>query len=185
MRARLLLVALLCVAFSCTRSATPNPSEEPVSPSPSNPPRATDPHFEMVGTPPPPGEHCPAASRQAGAYGVLIAPTAGKPGSRVTMGGYTPLFNEAGRYLGPSGKIGFWFNLPAEWEEVYSSLPPPTSNNGLPVIRLGEADVAGQCSYRVTFDVPDVPPGVYDIVPIQHGQGSSSAFLPLEFRVTA
>jgi hypothetical protein len=101
------------------------------------------------------------------------------------MGGNTPLFNEAGRYLGPSGKIGFWFNLPpGAWAYVYSSQAPPSSNQGTPVIHLGEAHVKGQCSYRVTFKVPDVPPGIYDIVPIEHGRGSSSAFQPLEFRVT-
>lgn len=102
------------------------------------------------------------------------------------MGGYTPLFNEAGRYLGPSGRIGFWFNLPPDgWEEIYSSLEPPASNEGVPVIHLGEAVVEGQCSYRVTFRVPDVPPGIYEIVPIEHGHGGSAAFAATEFRVSS
>jgi hypothetical protein len=141
--------------------------------------------FRVVGSPPPPGQRCPAPSREVGGYAILIGPTDGKPGSPVTMGGNTPLFNEAGRYLGPSGKIGFWFNLPpGAWAYVYSSQAPPSSNQGTPVIHLGEAHVKGQCSYRVTFKVPDVPPGIYDIVPIEHGRGSSSAFQPLEFRVT-
>ncbi len=83
------------------------------------------------------------------------------------MGGNTPLFDEAGNYLGPRGKIGFWFNLPYEhWEVTYTSEGPPTSNHGVPVLHLGEARVVGQCSYRVTFRVPNVPPGTYDIVPI-------------------
>jgi hypothetical protein len=40
---------------------------------------------------------------------------------------------------------------------------------GAPVVHLGEASVAGQCSYRVTFTIPDVPPGIYGIVAIEHG----------------
>jgi hypothetical protein len=104
----------------------------------------------------------------------------------VTMSGNTPLFNEAGHYLGPSGKIGFWFNLPFDtWEYAYSSQGPPTSNNGIPVFHLGEARVVGQCSYRVTFRVPDVLPGTYGIVPIEHSRGGSAALgKPIEFLVT-
>jgi hypothetical protein len=101
------------------------------------------------------------------------------------MGGNTPLFNEAGRYLGPSGKIGFWFNLPfAAWTRVYPLPGAPSANGSVPVIHLGEADVRDECSYRVTFRVPTVPPGVYDIVPIEHGGGGSAAFPAIEFRVT-
>ena len=102
------------------------------------------------------------------------------------MSGNTPLFNKAGRYLGPTGKIGFWFNLPFDdWVHVYFGQAPPSSNKGAPVIHLGEANVTGQCSYRVTFRVPDVSPGTYDIVPIEHGRGGAAAFPAIEFRVTA
>jgi hypothetical protein len=62
---------------------------------------------------------CPTPSRSEGAYEVLIGPTAGKPGSMVTMSENTPLFNEAGHYLGPSGKVGFWFvNVPFKRQEI-------------------------------------------------------------------
>jgi len=115
----------------------------------------------------------------------LIAPTVARPGARVTLGGNTPLFAKSGRYLGPSGKIGFWFNLPpGGWEHVYFGGTPPHSFRGVSVFHLGEADVSGQCSYRVSFRVPIVPGGIYAIVPIEHDARGSAAFAPIELRVT-
>jgi hypothetical protein len=62
------------------------------------------------------------------------------------MTGNTPLFAESGRYVGPTGKIGFWFNLPfVDWVHVYFGQAPPSSNKGTPVIHLGEANVEGKC----------------------------------------
>ena len=101
------------------------------------------------------------------------------------MGGNTPLFVKSGRYAGPTGKIGFWFNLPFdEWVRAYSRQGPPSSNTGAPVIHIGESNVAGQCSYRLTFRVSEVPPGTYEMVPIEHVGGNAAAFRPIEFRVT-
>jgi hypothetical protein len=101
------------------------------------------------------------------------------------MGGNTPLFDKAGRYRGPSGEIGFWFNLPfGDWVHVYFGHRPPVTNGGVPVIHLGEANVAGECSYRASFKVPQVPPGIYEILPIEHDRHGSAAFRPIEFRVT-
>ncbi len=116
----------------------------------------------------------------------MIGPTTGKPGLMITGSENTPLFSKAGHYLGPSGKIGFWFNLPFDsWEAAYTPHGPPPSHNSVPVFHLGEAQVAGQCSYRVTFRVPNVPPGTYDIVAIEHSRGGSAALgKPIEFHVT-
>jgi hypothetical protein len=102
------------------------------------------------------------------------------------MGGNTPLFNKAGRYQGPSGKIGFWFNLPpGGWLHVYFGGTAPSAYRGVPVIHLGEAIVEGRCSYRVSFRVPDVPPGAYDIVPIEHNRHGAAAFRAIEFHVAS
>jgi hypothetical protein len=182
MKVRACLLIALCVAASCTgRDARPADRGPTRSPDVGRKQLG----FRAVGFPPPAGSRCPAPPREAGGYTVLMGPTSGKAGTPVTMGGYTPLFNEAHHYVGPSGRIGFWFNLPlSAWPRLYSAQRPPRSSGGVAVIHLGEADVAGQCSYRVMFKVPAVPPGVYLVVPIEHGRGSSSAFEALEFHVT-
>lgn len=103
------------------------------------------------------------------------------------VSGNTPLFNKAGRYLGPNGKIGFWFNLPSgAMGQMYFGGPPPSTNQGSPVIHLGEANVQGKCSYRVTFQVPNLTPGTYTLVIIEHSRGGyASLGKPIDFRVTA
>lgn len=60
------------------------------------------------------------------------------------------------------------------------------SRFGAPVIHLGEANVEGVCSYRVTFAVPDVMPGDYALVVIEHGRSGAAALgEPINFSVTA
>jgi hypothetical protein len=182
MRVRIALLVLAALAVSCTGSGPPSHSIAPASPASTQPGSV---RFHAIGSPAPPDERCPTPSRAEGAYEVLIAPTAGKPGTRVTMAGNTPLFAKSGRYLGPSGKIGFWFNLPpGGWEHVYFGGAIPRTYHGVPVIHLGEANVAGECSYRASFRVPNVLEGVYVIVPIEHGRQGSAAFRSIEFRVT-
>jgi hypothetical protein len=181
----LILAAVLAgLAAGCT-GGEPGPAH-PATPTATSGTADQQVRFRFFGSPPPAGARCRTPSRSEGAYTVLIGPTAGKPGSMVTMSENTPLFNKAGHYLGPSGKIGFWFNLPfADWPAAYSSQGLPSSNNGVPVFHLGEAPVEGQCSYRVTFRVPEVPPGIYGIVPIEHSGGGSAALgKPIEFRVS-
>lgn len=141
--------------------------------------------FSFVGSPPPASTRCPTPPRQPG-YRVQIEPKTASVGSRIELTGNTPLFVESGRYVGPTGKIGFWFNLPYdEWVETYSSIPPPTANGGVPVIHLGEMRVEGLCSYTVTIGVPDVAAGRYRIVPIEHGHGGSAAMSPIWLRIDA
>jgi hypothetical protein len=98
---------------------------------------------------------------------------------------HTPV-RQDGSLHGPSGKIGFWFvNLPFTDSEIGYTAQGPTTANGAGLVHMGEASVAGQCSYRVTFTVPDVPVGTYGIVAIEHsGRGSAALGRPIEFRVT-
>ena len=180
MRVRALSVAVLCVtAVSCKGSPA-------VSPTPTRPATIQHVAFRAVGSPPPPGGRCPTPPRPD-AYGVSVQPTTGSTGSTVQVSGNTPLFNEAGRYLRPTGKIGFWFNLPPDgWIHVYFGQTTPSTNQGSPVIHLGEANVEGECSYHVTFAVPNVTPGNYSLVVIEHGRGSSAEVdVPIDFRVMA
>src|SRR5205823_2728427 len=121
--------------------------------------------LEFSGSPAPAGRRCPTPSREAGAYTILVTPTSGSVGSKVILSENTPLFNEAGRYLGPSGKIGFWFvNLPFNDSEIGYTAKGPTTAEGAQLVHLGETSVVGQCSYRVAFSVPDVVPGTYGVV---------------------
>jgi hypothetical protein len=115
-----------------------------------------------------------------------VHPTAGTPGSIVEVSENTPLFNKAGRYLGPSGKVGFWFNLPPEvLGDMYVGTPVPSTNQGSPVIHLGEANVQGKCSYRVSFHVPDVTPGTYTLFILEHTDGGYAPLgKPIDFRVS-
>lgn len=182
-KTRLLVSALLLASVgSCTGSP------EVVSPPAKSTGPASDRHvaFQVRGSPPPSGARCPTPPRPD-PYGIRVHPTAGSAGSNVKVSGKTPLFNKAGRYLGPSGKIGFWFNLPPDgWESVYFGGPAPSTNEGSPVIHLGEANVQGKCSYRVTFHVPNVTPGTYALLLIEHGGGGAAALSkPIDFRVTS
>jgi hypothetical protein len=167
------------MALSCTGSPT-------LSPTPTPPAPIQDIAFRATGSPPPPGERCPTPPRPD-PYGIIVNPLDGSTGSTVEVSENTPLFNKAGRYLGPTGKIGFWFNLPPEsLGQMYSGSAPPTTSHGAPVIHLGEANVQRKCSYRVSFHVPDVPPGTYSLVIIEHsGGGYAPLGKPIGFRVTA
>jgi hypothetical protein len=115
-------VAVLCVtAVSCTGRPT-------VSPTPTRPETIQHVAFRAVGSRPPPGERCPTPPRPD-PYGITVRPTAGSTGSTVEVRENTPLFNKAGRYLGPTGKIGFWFNLPPEaLGHMYVGSPVPRTN---------------------------------------------------------
>jgi hypothetical protein len=167
---------LLVLLFACT-GTTPHPAAR------TSAPREIV-AFHASGSPTPSSGRC-RTPQGRDAYRPFASPASGTGGSSVTITGNTPLFAKSGRYVGPEGLIGFWWNLaPAEWEHVYFGQTPPATNQGAAVIHLGEVLVKDRCSYRVSFLVPDVPPGVYAIVPIEHGHGGAAALATLEFRVT-
>jgi hypothetical protein len=185
---RLISAAIVAVAaVSCTGGSAAPTAAPPTSSAAPNGTTQQQPRFEFFGSPAPADARCPEPSRAEGAYAILVGPTNGRPGTKVFVTENVPLFNKAGRYLGPKGKIGFWFNLPFNrWTSAYTTAGPPHSANGVPVVHLGEATVAGHCSYRVMFTVPNVPPGIYGIVAIEHIDGNAAALgRPIEFRVTS
>jgi len=100
------------------------------------------------------------------------------------VSGAAPLYNEAGKYVGPSGNIGFWWNLdPSSWSPISTASPSPAGQG--PVVELAVTTISGHCTYRVEFTVPRVPVGTYAIVPYEFSRNSSSPFQTLRFRVVA
>lgn len=167
---------LLVFLFACT-TTTP----QPVTGTPARPGTVA---FRASGSPTPSSGRC-RLPQGRDAYRPQASSTSGTKGSSVTISGNTPLLAKSGRYIGPVGLIGFWWNLPPSgWEHVYFGQTPPATSGGTAVIHLGEVLVKDQCSYRVSFLVPDVPQGLYPILPIEHGHGGAAAFATLEFRVT-
>ena len=185
MRSRGVAVLLLGLAgVACTSGPS---IEQPIEHASSVPPTEGEQDaFSATGSPPAPGARCPIPPRGEGGFSVTVQPTTGRAGSTVQITGNTPLVSKSGEYVGPEGKIGFWFNLPfREWEHAYLGNNVPRSNNGIPVTHLGEADVRGRCRYRVTFSMPNVPPGTYPLVAIEHGGGSAAAMgKPIDLHVT-
>jgi hypothetical protein len=178
-------VLLGLVGVACTSGpSSGQPIDHAVSMPPNEGEQVT---FSATGSPPPPGARCPIPPRSEGGFGLIVQPTTGRAGSTVQITGNTPLVSKSGEYVGPEGKIGFWFNLPfREWEHAYFGDTVPRSNNGVPVTHLGEADVQGRCTYRVTFAMPNVPPGTYPLVAIEHGGGAAAAMgKPIGLHVTS
>jgi hypothetical protein len=67
---------------------------------------------------------------------------------------------------GRTTAIAWWNADKQDWpylSSFSSSSPSPVSSG--PIVRLGEGG-EGQCSFSITFTVPDVPPGDYPIVVI-------------------
>jgi hypothetical protein len=113
-----------------------------------------------------------------------VTPASAPAGSIVTIYGNTPLFAKSGHYIGPSGTIGFWWNMPPkDWVHAYFGRTPATTNGGSSVLHLGEADVEGLCTYRVRFEVPAVPPGRYPVVPIEHDRRGAAGFQAIVIHV--
>jgi hypothetical protein len=62
--------------------------------------------------------------------------------------------------------IAWWNANKQDWPYLssFSTRSPSPVSSG-PIVRLGEGG-EGQCSFSITFTVPDVPPGDYPIVVI-------------------
>ena len=122
----------------------------------------------------------------AGAYDTTLSPSAGPPGSTVTLSGHLPVIEEDGSYAGQTAaRVDAYWNLDfKKWWTALTSAPLPSVPNS-PVRHLGSQDVSHLCTYRVRVTIPSVAPGRYP-VDVLFGTGKSRAgFAPESFRVRA
>lgn len=130
---------------------------------------------------------CPSPN---GTYAPEVTPTAGPAGSEAIVSGPLPLYSKSGRYRGPTGKkVELWWNLkPSRYATALSFGPsspePEAAKDGL-VLLVGATRLYGECTFKITFDVPDVAPEVYPLVAIGYGGGGAASLPPMLFRVTA
>jgi hypothetical protein len=82
-----------------------------------------------------------------------------------------------------------WWNLDYEdWASVLPEVGSPVGEKpNEPVQSLGEFDdAASRCMWEIQFQVPDVRPGAWQVIALQHGQDRNEAamFTPTTFEVT-
>ena len=129
---------------------------------------------------------CPAPD---GAYAPKVTPTAGPAGSEATVSGPLPLYRPSGRYVGPRGKkVELWWNLePGRYATAVSfvgSSPEPKAAKDGPVLLVGATPLWGECTFTITFDIPDVMSEVYPLVAIGYGGRGAASLPPMHFRVS-
>jgi hypothetical protein len=95
-----------------------------------------------------------------------------------------PFQHEDGSYdhSGDFRMIAWWNASPEDWALLSSSTVEPSPATVGPLLRLGEGGL-GACSFSIGFTVPDVPPGQYPIVVLDHGNDSSTMEAALTFTV--
>jgi hypothetical protein len=127
---------------------------------------------------------CPTRAGN-GAYRTTLDPSAGPPGSTVTVSGALGVMNEDGTYGGQTARdVDAYWNL--DFRKWWTGLErsPLAAVAGSPVRHLGSQDVAKRCRYRFQVSVPSLPPGRYPIE-VLYGNGKNRAsFAPVDFRVT-
>ena len=108
---------------------------------------------------------CPRAGE--GGYAIDLSADSGPPGAAVTVSGATPVYAEDGSYVGPVGEIQFWWNAdPDHWHDALPGTPDPApKNRSADVVSLGAVKLS-DCTFEFEFEVPDVAPGDYPILPL-------------------
>lgn len=126
----------------------------------------------------------PNCAPPAAGYQPVLVPQSGPPGTSVTADGPIPLFGQDGQYI-PTSKVSLWWNLdPDAWPSALTSSPSPAESDR--VVSLGHTNASGQCEWVIQFEVPDFPPGTYNVVGLHHGRDPrEAASFPLTtFEVT-
>jgi hypothetical protein len=125
---------------------------------------------------------CPMPA--TGGFGATLSTTEGAPGDAITIDGPMPFQHEDGSYdhSGDFRMIAWWNASPEDWALLSSSTVEPSPATVGPLLRLGEGGLSA-CSFSIGFTVPDVPPGQYPIVVLDHGNDSSTMEAALTFTV--
>ena len=134
----------------------------------------------------------PSSCPTGGSYVPILDPQFGPADSEVSLAGALPQDEggESGQPGDPITKVVAWWNLKWErWSSALSKTEQPAAAGTGPVQLLGEASVEGMCDYEISFSVPEVDPGAYELVVIYQGRDvegfpSYAAFEPVRFQVT-
>lgn len=137
----------------------------------------------VVTTASPPAD-CPTPTG-TGYYDPTVRPSAGRPGSTVTLSGRLPVLSESGQDVGQSSTevVAYWNLDVSRWPSV-ATPTPAKADAGSPVELLGARSVAGLCSYRVRGTIPPAPPGTYPIDVLYGDVHGEASFAPADVRVT-
>jgi hypothetical protein len=127
---------------------------------------------------------CPALSGKD-AYRTTVSPSAGPPGSTVTVSGPLGVVDESGTYGGQTAThVDAYWNLDfARWWSALTG-SPSRSVEGPPVRHLARQEVAKRCGYRLRLRIPLVAPGTYPIEVLYGDSKGRASLAPVEFRVT-
>jgi hypothetical protein len=112
-----------------------------------------------------------------GGYRIELSESSGARGSTIEVFGPTPLYAEDGSYRPRDGEIQLWWNAdPEAWEPLLPGGDDPVPDKPGEVLLVGTAELAGTCTFRTSFTVPDVLPGDYTIVPVNFGLQGNDDF---------
>jgi len=135
------------------------------------------------------GTRCPAPpAGQTGAYLPKLSSSSGPTGSTVMVSGRLPLFDEAGKYVGPgTPSISAYWNLDLDhWTSILRTPGSPSASvAGTPVDYLGNHHVTGGCEFTMRVRIPSARPGKYPIVFLYRYSNGSDTSGAVNFRVTA
>jgi hypothetical protein len=120
-----------------------------------------------------------------------VMPASGVAGTETTVTGEFPHGEPGpGGYPVESGAewVEVWWNLdpsePGGWSSALPGGEDPIAAEPGPVFKLGRVDVTDSCTYELSFEIPDMEPGVYPIVVLYMNQESAASFQPAHLEVT-
>jgi hypothetical protein len=124
------------------------------------------------------------------AYVPSVDPISGPSGATATVTGEVPHGEgaEGGSPADPTEWVEIWWNLdpsdPDGWPSALAGGEDPIPAEPGPVVLLGRLHVAGTCTYKLPFAVPDTRPGSYPIVVLYGSDMGAASFEPVSFVVT-